>query len=218
MLIPAAGSGRRMQAGQNKVLLPIHGTPLISWTLRPFLEEKTRSGPIVLIISEADRQSFSQLPEVVSGQVQLVRGGAERKDSVYAGLRYLEEQGWSDDALVLIHDAARCMISRELLGRVLDVSRGEAALTTAVPIVDTLLRVDEGGDQTVSRDGMYAIQTPQMFQCSLLKQAHLAWEGDATDDASMVRPLHKVAIVPGCRQNIKVTRPEDLAFAERFLT
>lgn len=205
-----------MMAEKNKVLLEIHGRAIISWTLASFLEHPA-IGPIVIAIAERDREIFERFEAVKSGRVSLVEGGEERKDSVGNALQALQAMGWEMEAPVLIHDAARCLVSESLLARAVKAAFEHKAFTTAIPIVDTMIRVQEGQQQEVSREGLYAIQTPQGFRFETILQAHQCYHGVATDDASMVRDVHPVALVDGCTRNIKVTRPVDLELARMLL-
>jgi 2-C-methyl-D-erythritol 4-phosphate cytidylyltransferase len=144
-----------------------------------------------------------------------VVGGATRSASVRAGLTAIA----SSATIVVVHDAARPLASPALFDAVIGaVRRGADAAVPAVPVPDTVKRVD--GDEvveTVSRDGLVAVQTPQAFRAEALRAAHAAGT-DATDDAALIEATHgRVVIVPGDRANLKVTTPSDLVMAAAIL-
>ena len=120
---------------------------------------------------------------------------------------------------MLVHDAARPFLEAEALARVLTAAAKTGAAALAVPVADTLRRADGGAfSQTVSRDGLFRMQTPQAFRLGVLREAHQEF-GDVagTDEVELVQRLgHPVAIVPGSPFNLKLTTPDDWAFAERF--
>lgn len=142
-----------------------------------------------------------------------VAGGATRSESVRAGLAAVPESA----GIVVIHDAARPLASGALFASVVDaVAAGADGAVPGIPVVDTLKRV-EGGRivQTVDREGMVAVQTPQAFRARSLRAAHAA-AGDATDDAALVESMGgTVVVVPGETRNLKLTTPDDLARAAR---
>jgi 2-C-methyl-D-erythritol 4-phosphate cytidylyltransferase/2-C-methyl-D-erythritol 2,4-cyclodiphosphate synthase len=218
-IIPAAGSGKRM--GRPKQWLPLAGRPLLSWTLAAF-ENCPAIDDIVLVVPEADIERARR--EVVEpfglSKVRcVVAGGEERQDSVLNGFRALP--GRPD--LVMVHDGARPLVSREVLERAIEATASHGATLCAVPARDTLKRVDEGGVvlATVDRDAIWQAQTPQTFRYELLEAAfeRALREGvRATDEAGLVERLgHPVRVVLGSRENFKVTAPEDIALAERIL-
>jgi len=147
--------------------------------------------------------------------VTAVPGGDRRSDSVRAGLAAVDE----DADVLVVHDAARPLASKSIFDAVIDAVRaGADAAVPAVPIPDTLKRV-EGVRvvETVTRQGLFAVQTPQAFRADALRRAHAA-EPDATDDAALVEAAGgTVVVVPGDPRNLKVTAPEDLAIAEALV-
>jgi 2-C-methyl-D-erythritol 4-phosphate cytidylyltransferase/2-C-methyl-D-erythritol 2,4-cyclodiphosphate synthase len=148
------------------------------------------------------------------GKVRFVLGGVERNESVYNGLKALSDL--APDDIVLIHDAARPFIMPAEIMRVASAARQTGAATLAVPVTETLRR-DDG--TYIDRSGVWAVQTPQAFRYGLLMKAHEAGKGArVTDDTGLVAALgHPVEMVLGDRANIKITTPEDWAFAERML-
>jgi 2-C-methyl-D-erythritol 4-phosphate cytidylyltransferase len=150
---------------------------------------------------------------------QIVAGGAERQDSVRLGLA---EVG-TDAEIVLVHDAVRPFLTAGMVAQVAEAAAKHGAAIVAIPMRDTVKRVGPDGliDETVDRKLLWLAQTPQAFKRTLLEDAHaraLKSGFRATDDAQLVEQLgHRVAIVEGSTDNIKVTRPEDLAMGESIL-
>jgi len=150
---------------------------------------------------------------------RIIPGGAERQDSVYAGLKAL---GPKMD-LVLIHDGARPFITPDLIDRIVAETRVLKAVVAAIPVRDTIKEIGEDGRvlKTLNRDRLWEIQTPQGFHYSVLLKAYeKAFEDRyyGTDDAALVERLGiEVKVVPGSRFNLKITTPEDLALGEALL-
>ena len=167
------------------------------------------------LVSEASRLVTPLRPEGV--EVSVVAGGAERTDSVAAGLAALT----AAIDVVLVHDAARCLTPVEVFERVIAaVADGAKGAIPGVPVVDTIKVVDDAGQilATPAREGLRAVQTPQGFDRAVLEQAHAAGAA-ATDDAALVEALgHAVLVVSGDPRALKITTPADLAHAERLLT
>jgi 2-C-methyl-D-erythritol 4-phosphate cytidylyltransferase/2-C-methyl-D-erythritol 2,4-cyclodiphosphate synthase len=163
------------------------------------------------------REILSGLPKLLS----IVSGGATRQESVAVGLYALggEATDW-----ILVHDGARPLISASVLDRCLTAAHSHGSAVAALPFADTLKRSDAGGivTETVDREGLWAVQTPQIFRAETLFQAHSAAAAvgfQGTDEASLVEkfgsePIH---LVPGSADNLKITRPEDLTLAEALL-
>jgi 2-C-methyl-D-erythritol 4-phosphate cytidylyltransferase len=213
-VVVAAGRGKRMGAAENKVFLPLAGKPILLHTLDAF--ERCRFVETVVVVAAA--------PEVVRVE-QLVRdarlakvasvvaGGAERQDSVEAGLVALPTEG------VLVHDAARPLVQPAQIEAVCRAAETHGAAALAVPVKDTIKVAQDGMIvSTPDRSSLLAVQTPQAFGRLALLEAHrLAKEAGvaATDDAMLFERLgRKVAAVPGHDSNLKITTPEDLLFAE----
>lgn len=218
VIIPAAGSGSRMQAGVNKQFLHIDYEPLIVHTVR-FFERDEHCQQIVLIAQKEEQHKMKQLMEhhECYKVKAVVEGGLERQESVYNGLLSLH-----DDSIVLIHDGARPFVSKEMIRTLVKEAKKIGAATVGVRVKDTIKRVNEGRVvETLNRDELWAIQTPQAFKLSLLKDAHdQAKESkyNGTDDASLVEWLgNEVAVVEGNYENIKLTTPEDLLYAEMIM-
>ena len=196
-IVVAAGAGRRFGRAKHEQLLG--GRPLWQWA-RDSLREAGADGVTVV-------------GPVPGG----IPGGERRRDSVAAGLEEVPESA----RLVLVHDAARPLATAGLARRVVDrLGRGDVdAVVPALPVRSTLKRVDgEVVVESVARDGLVAVQTPQGFKTAVLHQAHAADDADATDDATLVERLGgTVATVPGEPANLKVTYPDDLATLEALI-
>lgn len=210
-----------MGASTPKQFLTLGGLPLLVHTLRA-LEAAEEIAEIVLAVPEADREFCAReivAPHRFAKVSQIVAGGAQRQDSVRLGL-----QAVSDGVeFVLVHDAVRPFVTREMIRLVIEAAAKQGAALVAVPMKDTVKQVGQGGlvDGTVDRGRLWLAQTPQAFRRSLFEEAHqkAALEGfQGTDDTQLVERLGcRVAIVEGSGENIKITRPEDFAIGEAIL-
>jgi 2-C-methyl-D-erythritol 4-phosphate cytidylyltransferase len=158
-----------------------------------------------------------------AGRTAIVNGGATRQESVSRGvLALVEKFGVHDDSVVLVHDAARCCVTQDVIGRVVQGVAEHGAVTAAVPIFDALSRAENGTLTTyVDREALWSIQTPQGFLVRDLVAAHAAAESGGTqaqDDAALVARVRPVHVVMGDRLNIKVTHPDDLRVARMILS
>ncbi|WP_413304725.1 2-C-methyl-D-erythritol 4-phosphate cytidylyltransferase [Bacillus sp. 1P10SD] len=218
VIIPAAGQGKRMGAGKNKLLLELNGVPVLIHTLRVFEEDEACTG-MILAIHPQDEMEFKELLNKynVTKVINLVPGGEERQHSIYNALQTVK-----NDGTILVHDAARPFIQKGQIQRLTEKARETGAAIIGVPAKDTMKKVQDGVVvETVERSSLWAVQTPQAFRISLLQEAYEKAKIDAfvgTDDASLVERLHQpVSIVEGDYDNIKLTTPEDLYFAEAIL-
>lgn len=218
VVIPAAGQGKRMKADRNKLLLSLQGRPVIIHTLEVFEKDPACDG-IVLAVKEEEKPLFTNLITEynMSKVYKLVTGGEERQQSVYSGLKQLEHAD-----IVLVHDGARPFMMRKMIDQLVEQANISGAAIAAVPVKDTIKRVKDGTVvETVERSSLWAVQTPQAFRLSSLLQAHEQAEKDGflgTDDASLIERINlPVQIVEGDYDNIKLTTPEDLVFAEAII-
>lgn len=219
VIIPAAGQGKRMKAKKNKLWIELDGEPIIAHTLQVFGTDKNCER-IILAINPAEIDGFNALKESLALPIEIkfVEGGSERQYSVKKGVDQLDnEQG-----LVLVHDGARPFIDHSLIYRLNHDADKMGASVLAVPVKDTIKQVNGNlVEKTIDRSSLWAIQTPQAFRVSLLKEAHALAEEKGflgTDDASLIERLGKsVAITEGHYDNIKITTPEDLYFAKAIL-
>jgi 2-C-methyl-D-erythritol 4-phosphate cytidylyltransferase len=220
LLIPAAGTGKRMGGDRNKLLLPLLGRPLLAWTLLA-AEASQEISWIGIMGQPADFADFRAIIADLSlkNPVTLIEGGETRQESVYNGLRSLP----ANAQRVLIHDGARCLITPELFDRCTAAIEQCQGLVAAIPVKDTIKVVNAAGliEDTPDRSRLWAAQTPQGFEVALLKQCHeqgreLGWQ--VTDDAALLEKCQlPVQIVQGEETNLKVTTPVDLAIAEFIL-
>ncbi len=218
LLLLAAGEGERFGGALPKVLMPVAGTPMVNRSLAPFLGIPA----VIEIVVAAPPRFLEQVRSSLEGvpRTKIVAGGQTRQQSAQLALNALS----SDIDLVLTHDAARPLVSRELIERVLAAANIHGAAIAALPVVDTVKRVREGCvEATLRREVLWTVQTPQAFRLALFQKAHLraADEGVlATDDAALVEHfgLSDVAVVEGSPRNMKITHPGDLALAEFYLT
>ena len=214
-VIVAAGSSRRM-CGVDKILTPLMGRPLISYSLETF-ERSPLIDSVVVVASRQNLQAIERLSlEASFAKVKEFReGGRRRRDSVFAGLEAMLESEWT-----IVHDGARPLVDGEMIKQGLDAARETGAAVVGVPLTDTVKRA--GADQTVEatleRDGLWAVQTPQIFKTDLLYEAHLGDSNPASDDAGLVeRHGGRVRVFMGHRHNIKITTPDDLVIAESII-
>jgi 2-C-methyl-D-erythritol 4-phosphate cytidylyltransferase len=221
-VVPAAGSSRRMAgAALPKQYLPLAGRTVIEWSVAPFLEHSDCER-IVVVVAGQDRhwrqQPLSHHPKIVTAT-----GGAERVDSVRAGLQALASQA-TDQDWVLVHDAARpCLRAADVQRLIDDLAADSVGGLLAAPVVDTLKRgdVDHRVQATVSRASLWRALTPQMFRYAVLdralRKAHET-RSAPTDEAQAVEALGlQPRLVPGDPDNIKITLPDDVERAARLL-
>ena len=215
-IIVAAGSSERM--GFDKLFALVSGKPVIAHTVAAF--ENTACVDEIILVGRAE--SLGELGKAIGKPTkvkQIVAGGAERSDSVRAGLDHVDLK--SD--FIAVHDAARPMITPEKITRVFEAARTSSAATLAEPINDTLKRVDADLAVTgpVDRNGVYAMQTPQVFERKLLEEAYdlvAKKKIPVTDEVSAVELLgRKIVLVPNHDFNFKITYPRDLPLAEFVL-
>ncbi|MGW5388475.1 2-C-methyl-D-erythritol 4-phosphate cytidylyltransferase [Nocardia sp. NPDC003963] len=212
-LVPAAGRGVRLGAVEPKAFVPIGGTPMLGLAVNGLIAAGIVDEIIVMVPAEHVDRAAALLPSDAS--VRIVVGGAERTDSVRAGLAAA-----GDSAFFLVHDAARALTPPALIARVVDELRaGHPAVVPALPVVDTVKTVDARGNVTGTPDRgvLRAIQTPQGFAAAALRAAYAAAE-TATDDAGLVERMGTaVRTIPGDPLAFKITTRLDLRLAETLL-
>lgn len=215
-VVPAGGAGLRMGTeGVRKQYLELAGEPVLTRSLRPFLAEPRVAWVIVALPPD----DLDDPPFALPPGVRTVPGGRERGDSVRNALAAVPAEA----DVILIHDAARPLLTAEVLRRTLDAVDAETGAIAALPVSDTLKRVaeDRAIRETVERRDLWRAQTPQAFPRTMIVEAYrrAAEEGvSATDDAALVEHYGgRVVVVPGDARNLKITRPEDRVLAERLL-
>ncbi len=216
-LIAAAGQGTRLGAEVPKAYVELRGHTLLERSVRALLASGVVDEVIVLVSPDMEPEAARIIGRIDAAPIRLVHGGSERADSVWAGLQAIPD----DDAVVLIHDAARALTPPAMVrGVAKRVLEGAPAAVPVVPVADTIKEV--AADAVVStpdRSRLRAVQTPQAFRLPALRQANLDYwaeqpEFTATDDASLMEwHGERVATVPGDTLAFKITTPIDLTLA-----
>ncbi len=219
LLIAAAGSGSRMGADRNKLLLKIAGRTILEWTLKAAFASKAINW-IGIIGQPKDKSSICSIIHNSVKSVKWINGGATRQQSVQLGLSSLPYDAKS----VLIHDGARCLVSPSVFDDIATIVSNGQAVIAASQVTDTIKKVDQKGEiiDSPPRSDLWSAQTPQGFPVDKLKYAHseaIAKEWNVTDDASLFERLGlPVKIYDAGPSNIKVTTPFDLVIAESLLS
>ena len=218
VVLPAAGSGKRMGAGQNKLFLSLAGKPILVHTLLVFEKDENCTG-IWLAVKDEERLYIQSLIEQydISKVKGLPTGGSERQHSVHSCIKEMEAVD-----VVLVHDAARPFITVPIITELTKVASEKGAAIAGVRAKDTMKIVHNGIiKETVDRDALWMIQTPQAFRFGLLFEAEDVAEKVGflgTDEAMLVERLgHDIHIVESSYENVKMTTQEDLIFGEAIL-
>jgi len=220
-IIPAGGSGKRMQENQSKQYLLLDGVPVLVHTLRIF-QGSPKIDEIFLIVPEDDIEFARKLiveKYGISKVSRILAGGRERQDSVRNGINALA----SDHDIVVIHDGVRPFISEELVNSAIVEASKEEAVTVGVPVKDTVKSVDDHAwvRETLNRSTLWLTQTPQAFKRDVIKKAYeVAYEDNyyGTDDTSLVERLGiNVKMIRGSYDNIKITTKDDIVLAEGLI-
>jgi 2-C-methyl-D-erythritol 4-phosphate cytidylyltransferase len=217
-IITAGGIGKRMGAGLPKQYLEVAGKPIIVHTIERFVG-LAGVRQVIVTVPPGDETSFAAdilAPFALNEMVTVVAGGAERQDSVSNGLAAVA----GDIEIVLIHDGVRPFIKRDVIQRSIECARDKGACVVAMPLKETVKRVDEKMcvAETVDRSVLWGAQTPQAFRFDIIREAFdkATREGFyGTDDTMLVERLgHTVSVVEGDYNNIKITTAEDIVIAE----
>jgi len=213
-VVVAAGQGKRF--GERKQFVFLKGKPVLEWTLESFEAHPEIDSIVLVLPDEQDRKHYGLRYHKIA---EIVRGGERRQDSVWQGFRLIDA---NDTEVVLVHDGARPLASRELISRVIAGAREFGAVLPVVPADDTLKEVkDSRVIRTLDRNVVVCAQTPQGFKFGVLEEALEAarknrYYGD--DEAFLVEKLgFPVRTIPGDPANIKITMPLDLKIAEALL-
>ena len=217
-VVVAAGQSRRM--GKDKLLLPLGEGTVLEHTLRA-VDASERTDEIILVTREDLMLPFAELCKQIGLKkpVKIIKGGDVRTKSVLAGA--LETDPRTE--LIAVHDAARPLITPELIDAVVESAELTGASAPAIPVTDTVKVADESGivRATPDRATLFAVQTPQVFRAEILRaalQSAVTCGANVTDDCAAVERLGKqVQLVSGDSENIKITRPIDIAVAEAIL-
>jgi 2-C-methyl-D-erythritol 4-phosphate cytidylyltransferase len=216
-IIVAAGDSQRME-GIDKMFAPLGGRPVLARVIDTF-QNCRRIDQIIIVMNS---KNIEQCRRMVAAEAEswnklrdICLGGKQRQDSVVEGLKRLKEGEW-----VVIHDGARPLVTADLIERGLEAAKETGAAVAAVPVTDTIkfVRDDEIVRQTLPRQNLRAVQTPQVFRIDVIKNTYKYTTGDVTDDAALVEKAgYKVKLYMGSYDNIKITKPDDLAVAEALL-
>ena len=210
-VIVGAGSSQRL--GADKVFLPLAGKPLLAWSV-DVCQNCELLSQIVIVLNESNLDSGRNLvaERGWSKVVGVCLGGERRQDSLRQGLKELKRCDW-----VVIHDGARPFLTLDLIRDGLEAARGTGATTAAVPVKDTIKVGDDNEmvRETLHRQRLWAVQTPQVFRFDIITRAHGQVTDEVTDDATLAERLgYEVKLYMGSYHNIKITTPDDLALAE----
>lgn len=219
-VVLAAGNGKRMGGPVAKQFLEVNGKPLIFYALDTMETSKVIDQVVLVVPKESIEYVKKEILEKYSLNkvVRVVAGGKERYDSVRNALRFIEK-----DTYIFIHDGARALVSEEILKRGLEQVEVCGACVAAVPVKDTIKRVDQDGFavETPERSTLWTVQTPQVFAGEIIKEAYeaLPETANVTDDAGVVEWYGnaKVKMYLGDYTNLKVTTPEDMILMKSFL-
>ena len=220
VIFPAAGAGRRMKADRNKVLLELSGVPILLRTLRRF-SAVPAVAELIVVVARDEIAFVEGMLEKAQGLKpwRAVQGGAERQYSIANGMAHLA----ADADIVLVHDAARPLVSLAAIEAVIFAAREKGAAIAAVRAKNTIKVVGEDGrvEATPARASLWEVQTPQGFRREILQRAYEKAVQDGflgTDDASLVERIGEaVFVVESDYGNLKITTPEDLWMAETLL-
>ena len=219
-IVVAAGRGTRLGGRTAKAFLPLAGQPMLAYSLHTLSTVPEVTALVLVVAADECRQAETIVKARAPWRlpIRIAVGGAERQDSVAAGLAAVD----ADADLVLVHDAARPFVRPDCVAACLAAAASTGAAIAAVPATDTVKLTDADGwiVDTPDRSRVWLAQTPQVFRTGLLREAYrrAAEAGRvATDDAALVEELgHRVRVVPGHPQNRKITTPEDLRWADWY--
>ncbi len=217
-IIAAGGKGKRFHNSVPKQLCPMKGKPMLAYSILPFHQEQQIDEVILVIPIDEREEPYRMIIELEQfHKVRIVVGGETRYRSVRNGFESIRNAQEND--IVLIHDAARPLLSSFLLRLVLETAIDKGSAIPVTPIGETVKKIKNDAIlETVSREDLALAQTPQCFRYEVLKRAYdQVPSHDPTDEAMMVEQSgFPVFVVPGEKQNIKVTDPEDLKLAEYY--
>ncbi len=218
IVLAAAGQGKRMGVGMNKQFIPLNNKPILMHTLEKFYS-KSWIDEIVIVAHPDEMEQMKQMIQALNmkRRIEIVPGGNERQESIYNGLSYIHSE------FIMVHDGARPFIDSTMLDRLYESLQHLDAVVVGVPVKDTIKVIDNMNQirHTPDRKSLWAVQTPQAFRLSVLKEAYQkAKENNffGTDDASLVERLGiHVTIIEGSYRNIKITTPDDLILAQAII-
>ena len=220
VVIVAAGTGSRMNMGINKQFIKIEGKEIIAYTIEKFYNNSNIED-IVVVVKEDESEFLKKeiLDKYNFKNIKIAYGGKERQDSVYNGLKLLDEKC----DVVLIHDGARPFVSDKIIDKSIEEAKEHKAIVVGVPVKDTIKVIDNDKNivDTPNRNVLWAVQTPQTFDYNILIDAYKdAFKNKfyGTDDAMLVERIgYKVKMLEGSYNNIKITTQEDLNIGSQIL-
>lgn len=219
-IIAAAGQGKRLRSKRAKQFLELEGVPVIIHTLRRF-EQCAAIQQVVVVLPAPDVSGFLAMAGLhgLRKLARVVQGGQTRAESVWRGLQSIRP---ATAEIVAVHDGVRPFVTPDEISRTVAAAHVSGAAILAAPVIETIKEVENASvRRTLAREGLRRALTPQCFRYALLREAYERAKdlgADVTDDSSLVERLGvAVTIVDGDARNIKITRPEDLAFAEILL-
>ncbi|MFP4521732.1 MAG: 2-C-methyl-D-erythritol 4-phosphate cytidylyltransferase [Fibrobacterota bacterium] len=218
-IIPAGGTGSRMGGDIPKQFMDLAGKPVIRRTLDVF-EKSPSINEIIVVLSPSRKEFFREKILGNSGLKKisaLADAGIERYHSVKNGLEHINKKA----SMILVHDAARPFVTPEIIEKAIAQCAEKGSVITAIPCQDTIKRADKDCMvcSNISRSGLYAVQTPQVFRREIFEEAYSGeYSEDCTDDSYLVEKLgKKTYITEGSRLNFKLTAPEDFCIAEALI-
>ena len=220
VVIVSAGRGSRMKADINKQFLKLQNKEVIAHTIDKFYNNEN-IGEIIVVVREDEAEFFkiNIIEKYGYKNIKIAFGGSERQDSVYNGLKMVDE----NCKIVLIHDGARPFVNNETIDSAIESAKENKCVIVGVPVKDTIKVIDDNNNvcDTPDRSTLWSIQTPQVFDYSLIMKAHEKAREDnyyGTDDSMLMEYFgQKVKVVEGSYNNIKITTPEDLKIGEEIL-
>jgi 2-C-methyl-D-erythritol 4-phosphate cytidylyltransferase len=216
VIIVAGGRGKRMKSDIPKQFLPIFGFPILMHTIKKFYRHDS-SIKIIIVLPKTQIKTWKKLCRDYKFKLghDIVKGGITRFHSVKNGVSKIRGKDW----IVAIHDGVRPLVSLETIKRCFKKAASSGNAIPAIEIPESLRIIEKGRNFPADRGRYMLIQTPQIFQLKLLKEAFKQdYKTEFTDDAGVVESMgHKINLVDGNKENIKITTPSDLLVAESYL-
>lgn len=219
-VIVSGGKGSRMGADVPKQYLDLKGVPVLARTMTAFCDMEFIDN-IVLVLPKDEWETFKSLPYAFGREIHLAAGGARRQDSVRSGLKVLESL--QTDGIAVIHDGARPLVTESIVKEGVELCIRHGASACGMKPKDTIkVRGEDGfSSETLDRDSLFSVQTPQVFDLQKILTAHERLEASGetvTDDtAAYEKYIGRVYLYEGSYENIKITTPEDMAVAEAIV-
>ena len=223
-IIPAAGLGTRMKRNVNKVFLEINKKPIIFYTLKVFETSKNIDKIVVLLGSDMEIKKLEKLIDKwgFNKIIAIVKGGKVRQDTVYRGIKFLDQWGADDSDIIVIHNGANPFVSPQEIALSIKKAKQVGAAVVAHPAASTVKLASEGKiRKTIDRQEIWLAETPQTMKLTLAKKAFAKAKQDkftGTDDVQLIERMGQpVAVIEAASQNFKITLPKDLNIAKCYL-